>query len=295
MEAEKSNDTKVIEKAPYRLKILERIDEYERKGWFSKDVEDDPPTIPLTVDKADYLNKKLKNKILTYFVNKKAVKFIDQLIENKQMIVKEVRGIENFTALANKGTIITCNHFNAFDNFCIHHAILPYLKAEGRELYKVIREGNFTSFPGLYGLFFRHCNTLPLASNFSVMKLFMDAVKVLLGRGEKILVYAEQGMWWNYRKPRPLTVGAFKFAVENNAPVLPMFITMEDSDIIGGDGFPIQEYTLHILPAIYADPSKSNKENIEEMRNKNYEMWKKVYEDFYNIPLTYLTEDNTSK
>ena len=121
------------------------------------------------------------------------------------------------------------------------------------------------------------------------MKLFMKAMDVLLKRGEKVLVYAEQGMWWNYRKPRPLTNGAFKFAVTSNVPVLPMFITMNDSDIIGGDGFPIQEYTLHILEPIYPDPNKSDRENIEWMKNKNYEMWKNVYETTYGIPLTYTT------
>ena len=277
----------MVEKSKDRLQVLERIKEYEQKGWFSKDVEDDPPTIPLEPNKVDYLNKKLINKILTFFVNKKAVSFIKSLIKNKQMIVKEIRGMENFTSLSNKGAIITCNHFNAFDNFCIHHAILPSLKKEHRELYKVIREGNFTSFPGMYGLFFRHCNTLPLSSNFSTMKLFMKAMDVLLKRGEKVLVYAEQGMWWNYRKPRPLTSGAFKFAVTSNVPVLPMFITMSDSDIIGGDGFPIQEYTLHILEPIYPDPQKTDKENIQWMKDKNYEMWKNVYETTYGIPLTY--------
>ena len=278
------------EKNPQRLKIEERIAEYEKKGWWHRDVEDDPPTIPLTPDKVDYLNKKLINRILTKVVNIKAEKFIDNLIANKQMIVKEIKGIENYTAVQEKGLIITCNHFNAFDNFAVHHALLPYLHKQGRDLYKVIREGNFTNFPGIYGLFFRHCNTLPLSSSFATMKLFMDAIKVLLNRGEKILVYAEQAMWWNYRKPRPLTNGAFKFAVEAGVPVLPIFITMEDSDLIDGDGYPIQEYTLNILPAIFADPSKSAKENIEEMKNKNFEAWKKVYEDFYKIPLTYSTE-----
>ena len=58
----------VIEKDPGRVKILEKIQEYEKKGWWSKDVEDDPPTIPLTPDKVDYLNKKFTNKIATFFV-----------------------------------------------------------------------------------------------------------------------------------------------------------------------------------------------------------------------------------
>jgi hypothetical protein len=62
---------------------------------------------------------------------------------------------------------------------------------------------------------------------------------------------------------------------------------MNDSDKIGGDGFPIQEYTLHFLPAIYPDPDKTVKENMEIMKDKNYAMWKEVYEKEYNMPLTY--------
>jgi 1-acyl-sn-glycerol-3-phosphate acyltransferase len=165
-----------------------------------------------------------------------------------------------------------------------------FLLSHKTELYKVIREGNFTSFPGLYGLFFRHCNTLPLSHNFSTMKKFMHALSVLLKRGEKVLIYAEQGMWWNYRKPRPLTPGAFRFAVENNVPILPLFITMNDSEFVGSDGFNIQEYTLHFLPAIYPDSNLNKKDNIEMLKNKNYEMWKEVYEKTYGIPLEYLPE-----
>ena len=284
--------TQEIEKDKSRLEVLKRIEEYEKKGWFSKDVEDDPPTIPLTPDKVDYLNKKLKNKIATFFVNIIAVRFIKKLVKNQQMIIKEIKGIENYEAVKDKGVILTCNHFNAFDNFAIHYALFPYLyKLGGKRLYKVIREGNFTNFPGLYGFFFRHCDTLPLSANFSTMKHFLQAVKVLLAKGNKILVYAEQGMWWNYRKPRPLTAGSFRFAVDSNVPVLPILITMNDSDKIGPDGFPIQEYTINFMPAIYPDPAKSKKENIEEMRMKNYNAWKKCYEDFYKIPLTYTTQN----
>ena len=278
----------MIEKDKGRLEVLARIEEFEKKGWFSKDVEDDPPTIPLTPDKVDYLNKKLSNKIATFFVNIGAKRFIKNLVKNGQMIIKDVKGIENFEAIQKSGAILTCNHFNPFDNFAIHYVLFKYMYKPGKQvLYKVIREGNYTNFPGIYGFFFRHCNTLPLSANFSTMKNFMAAMKVLLERGEKVLVYAEQGMWWNYRKPRPLTAGAFKFAAESKVPVLPIFITMNDSDKIGGDGFPIQEYTLHFLPAIYPDESKSTKENMEIMKDKNYAAWKEVYENTYGIPLTY--------
>lgn len=277
-----------IEKDKGRLEILARIDEYERKRWFSKDVEDDPPTIPLTADKVDYLNKKLKNKILTKYINHKAWNFILQLIKEKKLIIKEIKGIEKFEQFKDKGLIMTCNHFNPFDNFAVHYAVYPYI---GTNMYKVIREGNFTSFPGLYGLFFRHCQTLPLSSNFSCMKYFRESLDTLLKRNQKILVYAEQGMWWNYRKPRPMTNGAFTFAVASKVPVLPIFITMNDSELIGDDGFPIQEYTINFLDPIYPDPEKSDKENARMMNENNYAQWKKCYEETYGIPLEYLPEE----
>lgn len=277
MEKEKSKD---------RLAILAKIDEFERKGMWQTDPEDDPPTIPLKPGQVDYTNKNPINKFLAWFITLKAKKFIKMLIDNKQMILKEPVGLENYLAVKDSGLIITCNHFNPFDNFCVFKALekdLPH-----HILWRVIREGNYTSFPGFYGMLMRHCNCLPLSQNFSVMKEFLAAVKVLLKRGEKILVYVEQAMWWNYRKPRPLTTGGFKFAADSNVPVLPCFITMNDSDIIGDDGFPVQEYTLHILPAIFPDPAKTPKQNAIEMRDKNYQAWVETYEKVYGKKLEYL-------
>ena len=158
-------------------------------------------------------------------------------------------------------------------------------------LYKVIREGNYTNPPKPFGLFMRHCNTLPLSSQMSTMKKFSKAIKTLLGRGETILIYPEQSMWWNYRKPKPMQDGAFALAVRNNAPIVPIFITMTDSDVIDGDGFPVQEYTLNILPAIYPDESLPTVERKEKMRRENYDAWVKVYEEFYGKPLVYGEEE----
>ena len=284
-----------IQKDPERVKFVEKIAEYEKKGWWSKDVEEDPPTIPLEPDQVDYLNSGLIHKIVSKFAMRQAVNFVANLLKNKQMIIEDVKGIENFTKLANQGAILTCNHFNAFDNFCIHWVLRPYLKKEHRELHIIIREGNYTNFPGFFGFIMRHCYTLPLSANFSTMKKFVSSLKVLLARGEKILIYPEQGMWWNYRKPRPTVAGAYRFAVDNTVPVIPMFICMQDSELIGTDGFPIQKYTLNIMPAIYPDPNKTKKENYEDMKDKNYEACKKCYEDFYGVPLTYTTETEVNE
>ena len=118
----------------------------------------------------------------------------------------------------------------------------------------------------------------------------MSATDELLKSGNFVLVYPEQSMWWNYRKPKPLKKGAFSFAAKNNVPVLPCFITMKDSEFLGDDGFFTQEYTIHIAPPIYPDEAQTNGKNVDDMMKKNYEVWKDIYEKEYHIPLTYTTE-----
>ena len=274
--------------SPYRTEVLRRIEEYERLGYFDRDVENDPPSRPLRPGEVDYTGKKWRTRFTTRMANHIARSYFEDCISRGELIIREVRGKENFAAVANQGTLITANHFNAYDNYAVYKAIEPYLGK--RMLYKIIREGNYTSFKGLFGFFFRHCNTLPLPSNHHVFREFRDGLSVLLERGEKVLIYPEQAMWWNYRKPRPLKPGAFHFAAASNVPVLPIFISMEDTDRLDTDGFPLQAYTLHILPAIVPDPRLNVRENADKMCNENFLLWKQTYESVYGIPLTYTTQ-----
>lgn len=226
-----------IPKAKDRLEVLDKIKRLEREGRFDIDVENDPPTIVLTPENVDYLNKKETSKIKTKVANTLGKRFIDELLKNNKLIIKEVNGIENLDSVET-GAMITCNHFNPFDSFAIEKTFRMSKQAENKKLYKVIREGNYTNFPGFYGFLFRHCDTLPLSSNKRTMIEFLKAVDTLLKKGEFILIYPEQSMWWNYKKPKPLKDGAFKMAVKSNVPVVPIFITMKESDIIGEDRFP---------------------------------------------------------
>ena len=275
----------------YRLKVQRKIEQLEKEEKWDLDVEDDPkPTVLMPKD-VDYLNKKLCSKIKTGFANSMAQRYFENLIKKNQFIIKEVRGIENFMSVRNIGVIITSNHFSPGENYAVWRAIREPMFEDGRRLYRVIKEGNYTNPPKPFGLFMRHCNTLPLSSNMDTMKNFMKALSTLLNRGEKILIYPEQSMWWNYKKPRPLKPGAFRFAVKNKAPILPVFITMEDSKHLDKNGELVQAYTVNILKPIFPAENLSDKENIENMKNKNYEMWKEVYEKTYKIPLVYKTKE----
>ena len=84
--------------------------------------------------------------------------------------------------------------------------------------------------------------------------------------------------------------GAYSIAAKSGVPVLPCFITMKDSQKIGEDGYPIQEYTVNFDKPIYPDASLSHKERIEKMMNENARVWKEIYERDYGMPLIYTTE-----
>ena len=276
-------------KAMDRIEVLERIKRLEENGIFDQDVEDDPPTIPLKPEDIDYLRSSRLSKLKAKMATRMAETLVNDLIRNNKLIIKEIRGIENLQKVQS-GAIITCNHFNPYDSFTVEKVFRISGQNKKKKLYKVIREGNYTNFPGLYGFFFRNCDTLPLSSNKRTMMKFVKAMNTILRRGDFVLVYPEQSMWWNYRKPKPLKNGAFNFAARSKVPVIPIFITMEDSDIIGDDGFPVQNYIVNILEPIYPSNKLKEKDNTIMLRDKNYEAWKKTYEDFYGIPLKYDTD-----
>lgn len=268
-----------------RIEVLRRIEAYERAGIFDMDVEDDPPARELMPSEVDYLKRSVNSKLHAKYAFKIAHWFVAVLMHKKQLVIKDIVGTENLQSVES-GAILTCNHFNPFDSFAMQ---LAYEKAGKRrkKLFRVISEANYTSFPGFYGYLMRNCNTLPLSSNKYTMKKFLRAVNTILQNGHYILVYPEQSMWWNYRKPKPLKKGAFTFAANSKVPVVPCFITMEDTEVMDMDGFPVQAYTIHIEKPIYPDVDKSKAENAEIMMEENAKVWKKVYEETYKETLCY--------
>ncbi len=295
-------------RSPYRVELVDKIRQYELEGRFDEDVEDDPPSRTIMPNEVDYLRKKISSKIKTKIAHKKAKIFLKTILKHKIMMIKDIKGIENWQSL-DTGAIITCNHFNAFDSFAIQEAYHASSKWPKSKFYRVIKEGNYTSFPGFFGELMRHFYTLPLSSNVKTMVKFTEATNTLLKEGNFVLFYPEQAMWWNYRKPRPLKPGAYKFAVKNNVPVLPCFITMRDSNILGQDlraqvksfdvsenfipdGYYVQEYTIHIGKPIYPRDDLDNKANMQYMADKNFEVWKEIYEKEYDMPLDYSKPNN---
>ncbi len=266
-----------------RAEILEKIKKFELEGRFSEDVENDPPYIPLRPGDVDYMRRKVRSKFNAFVANKYSFSYFKRKVRKGEIVIDGYEGLEKLKDLKT-GAVITANHFNPFDSIPLHIAAKKMCRK--RKLFKVIREGNYT-FPGIYGYFMRNCNTLPLASNIYLMKEMVSATEKLLKKGNLVLVYPEQSMWWNYRKPKPLKNGAFRFATDAGVPVLPTFITMRDTDKTDPDGYPIQAYTLHILDPIYPDKTVASGKAVQLMKEENERVWKELYENTYGKELRY--------
>ena len=268
----------------FKLDLEKRIKFLEQIGMFYIDVNEDPPTIPLEPDNKDldYLKERPISVVKNRVANDWKYNFVNNAMKKGQLIIDGVEGMENALSVKS-GAVITCNHFHPFDSFSIEHVLQE--AGSTKRLYKVSREGNFTNFPKPLNLYFKYDNLLPLSQNKETMKMFDEAVKTILDRGDLVFVCPEQSMWMGYKKPKPMKYGAFKWATENDVPVIPTFITQRKVE----ENEQVQAYTIHIGEAIYPDKNLSERENIRQMRDKNYEFCRKVYEKVYGEELRYDT------
>ena len=271
LKGQKMEQPKISEE---RLAVMAKIKEYESLGGdnYFNDVENDPPPKVLMPEDVDYLKKKLSSKF-RYNSTKRIIKKMlkDYAVEHKI----EINGIENLAKVPG-GAVITTNHFHPFDASSLIYAFK--ISKDKHKYHIVIREGNY-QIPGLFGFILRNFCTFPLSSNVKTTMNLNKAIDTVLNKGHYLVVYPEQSMWWNYKKPRKYRIGAFRWASRNNVPVIPCFTTLSDLDGYEDDGLRKQKLTYHIGEPIYPDPNKTPKENAEIMLEKNREFTIGVYEN----------------
>lgn len=184
----------------------------------------------------------------------------------------KVVGKSNLKALKKSGAICVCNHFSFLDTLFVRQAVGHF-----RSFHTMTERNNKR---GIGGSIIRHGGMLPFSENYTASKNLINEMERLLQRGKIINFYAERAMWVNYRKPRPMKVGAFTCAVRFNVPVLPIFCTFELNKKRR-----IKRLRIHILPAVFPDKSLGRRERAESMRSAAQSSWKKCYEEAYGEEL----------
>lgn len=119
-------------------------------------------------------------------------------------------------------------------------------------------------------------NVIPIPSNPKGLVKFKDSVNSLLQNKKAVHFYPEGSLWPYYKELRPFKPGAFRFAVENNVPVLPYCIYFRERKglwkLIGKKPL----VTLEVLPAIFPDNTLPKKQAINALMQVAYEEMKIV-------------------
>ena len=145
---------------------------------------------------------------------------------------------------------------------------------------------------GWRGFLLRYAGLIPVTRDKGFMATFFEQMLgEQLGKGRYVLIYPEQEMWFNYRKPRPPKRGAYHYAAKFGVPVISCFVEIEDVPGVGPDGIGNTRWILHILPTIWLDPEKSVRENSIAMMEQDYAQKRAAYEKAYGKTLDYAFEN----
>lgn len=186
------------------------------------------------------------------------------------------------------GAILTSNHFSPLENTVIRR----YVRMLGKKRLNIVSQVTNHAMTGPVGFLMRYADTIPLDTDPHYMgRDFMDVLAELTGKGEMVLIYPEQEMWFYYRKPRPPKRGAYCFAAKLGLPVVSCFVEITDRPEMDAPDFHKVKYTLHVLDVLYPDPEKNVRENSRELCQRDYALKKAAYEAAYGKPLTYAFED----
>ena len=268
-----------------KKEVIKNIETNINNNEFNKKVEVGDPN--LTEEEiTKYINKFYQNQ-------KSPIYFIKNKIANKTVkkIAKEIYpniniiGLEklDYVDLTN-GAIITSNHFNPLDSYNIRKIVEEKLH---KKLYIVVQDTNL-AMPGALGFLFNNIEVIPLSKSPNyIIKKFMPELKKILSKGNFVLIYPEEEMWFNYKLPRPCKRGAYQFAHELDVPVISCFVKMTDTNITDNNEFNIVKYDVFINKIIYPEKNESVKSDSRKMAEVDYETRKKAYEDAYNKELKY--------
>ena len=200
----------------------------------------------------------------------------------------KVVGIENMKNISGGG-VVTSNHFNPMENLAVRKAMRQAGKGQ---IFMVSQLANL-KMPGILGFIMTYSDTIPIDDSTDYMgHQFPEQLREILAQNRLILIYPEQEMWFNYRKPRPPKRGAYYYAAQFNVPIISCFVEIKDLDKAESDSFKEVSFVCHVLKPIYPDPSKSVRENSLMMMHLDYEQKCNAYEKAYGKPLTYEFESS---
>lgn len=180
---------------------------------------------------------------------------------------------------------ITCNHYNQLDVLPIKKLAMHY----HRRLYFFLKASNLAmKFP--IAQILKLADSIPILMSAHYLGKVLPAHLQQILRGKNwVLVFPEQELWFNYRKPRPLQKGVYYYAAKFNRPIISCFAEIQNcpqSELFHRD-FCKTKVILHVLPTIWPEQGLNVRQKANQMKAADYRQKKQAYEKAYGHELTY--------
>ncbi len=185
-----------------------------------------------------------------------------------------VEGKKNLRSVKG-GAITVSNHIHNVDS-----AMLAVSMAPQRITFTSI-EGNF-KLPVVRWLI-KWVGVVPIPSASHLLRDFFSLTVQHLQEGKKIHFYPEGSLWQYYTGIRPFKKGAFHMAINAGVPVIPAVLVQRPCTGLRRLFRKKSLFKVIICPAVYANPALSGVRQIDEMRDRTYEiMCKALDKDQYD-------------
>ena len=168
----------------------------------------------------------------------------------------KVRGRKNLKKV--KNAVFVSNHVFALDCAVLDIYALPFKRPY------ILTDKNSVTLPIVKPII-RSLLAVPIPDGIAPYKNFVKSLDSELSRGKSLLVYPEGTLWPYFPRIKPFKNGAFRFAVKNNLPVIPIVLSFrKPSGFYRMFGRKVPFLNVDILEPIYINTENSQKD--EELR-----------------------------
>ena len=209
-----------------------------------------------------YINKNFFFKVLSFifycfvFIILYPILFI--------IYVPKIKGKQNLKKV--KNAIFIANHTFIMDCAIFNTHILKFKRPY------FLCEKNAFQIP-VVNIIIKLLNAVPIPTQIKAYQKFSKEINLALNNDKKsLIIYPEGSLWPYYPNIRPFKSGAFKFAVKNNLPIVPIvFSYRKPNKFYRFFGRKKPFINVNILEPIYSDNSNNFKleENLINLKVNN--------------------------
>lgn len=195
-----------------------------------------------------------------------------------------IKGKKNYRKIKKHGCIFISNHVNPGDAFFIGWTLMF------KRVYFTSLQSNL-GLPFGFGRFLRRMGAVPIPEKKNQLPRFRKQLLEDLERGRKVTVYPEAALIPYCDHIRPFKKGAFRLALVENTPILPIVFTYRKPKGLYRIWRRKPCLTINFLEPYYPTTEGSHAERIEKAMNETHD----IMEKFFNENTTYFLKKKEKK